>query len=189
MPTHKISVKLYLDRGREIAPEIWFKIFNAWISAHDGSDVLLDVADYSHVPEGPVTLLIGHEYDISIDDTDAKRGLLYNRKRPGGDGFAQQLGAAVRATCETCRRLEAEGDVVFRGDELRIVLNDRLNAPNAETTHEAIRDDLNALLHRLYNGAEVAVARRTDAKQRFTLDMRAEGDWPIETLLDNLSQT
>ena len=189
MPTHKISVKLYLDRGREIAPEIWFKIFNAWISAHDGSDVLLDVADYSHVPDGPVTLLIGHEYDISIDDTDAKRGLLYNRKRPGGDGFAQQLGAAVRATCETCRRLEAEEDVVFRGDELRIVLNDRLNAPNTETTHEAIRDDLNALLHRLYNGAEVAVARRTDAKQRFTLDMRAEGDWPIETLLDNLSQT
>ena len=188
MPTHKISVKLYFDRGQEIAPEIWFKIFNNWISAHDGADVLLDVADYSHVPNGPVTLLIGHEYDISIDDTDAKRGLLYNRKRPGGDGFAQQLAVAVRATCETCRRLEAEEDVVFRGDELRIILNDRLDAPNTEATHEAIQGDLDALSRQLYNGAEVAVARRTDAKQRFTLDLRAEGDWPIETLLKNLAE-
>ncbi len=187
MPTHKISVKLYLDQGRDIAPEIWFKIFNNWISAHDGADVLLDVADYSHVPNGPVTLLIGHEYDLSIDDTDAKRGLLYNRKQPGGDGFAQQLSAAVRATCETCRRLEAEEDVVFRGNELRIILNDRLNAPNTAGTHAAIQDDLQALLRQLYGGAEVAVARREDARQRFTLDLRAEGDWPIETLLKNLS--
>ena len=74
-------------------------------------------------------------------------------------------------------------DVVFRGDELRIILNDRLDAPNTEATHEAIQGDLNALSRQLYNGAEVAVARRTDAKQRFTLDLRAEGDWPIETLL------
>ena len=188
MPTHKISVKLYFDQGQEIAPEIWFKIFNNWISAHDGSAVLLDVADYSHVPNGPVTLLIGHEYDISIDDTDAKRGLLYNRKQPGGDGFAQQLAAVVRATCETCRRLEAEEGVVFRGNDLRIILNDRLNAANTDATHEAIQGDLNALSRRLYNGAKVAVLRRTGAKQRFTLDLHAEGDWPIETLLKNLSQ-
>ncbi len=186
MPTHRISVKLYLDQGHDIAPEMWFKTFNNWISAHEGPDVLLDVADYSHVPNGPVTLLIGHEYDISIDDTDAKRGLLYNRKQPDGDQFAQQLAAAVRAACETCHRLEVEEGVSFRGNELRIILNDRLNAPNTEATHNAIRDDLQALLHRLYNGASVAVAQRKDAKQRFTLDLHAEGEWPIEKLLENM---
>ena len=53
MPTHKISVKFYLDQGHNIAPDTWFKTFNNWISAHNGADVLLDVADYSHVPNGP----------------------------------------------------------------------------------------------------------------------------------------
>ena len=187
MPTHKISIKFYLDQGHNIAPETWFKTFNNWISAHNGSDVLLDVADYSHVPNGPVTLLLGHEYDISIDDTDAKRGLLYNRKQPNGGAFAQQLSSAVRAACETCRRLETEEAVAFRGNELRLILNDRLNAPNTENTHNAIKDDLQALLHQLYNGSEVLAERRKDTGQRFTLDIRAEGDWSVAKLLENLS--
>ncbi|MDP6037690.1 MAG: hypothetical protein QGG64_04005 [Candidatus Latescibacteria bacterium] len=188
MPTHKISVKLYLDQGQNIAPDTWFKTFNTWISAHHGSDVLIDVADYSHVPAGPVTLLLGHQYDISIDDSDDKRGLLYNRKQPGGDHFAQQLSSAVRAACETCQRLEAEDaiDASFRGNEIRIILNDRLNAPNTQDTLNAIQNDLNTLLSKLYGGADVAVVRREDEKQRFTLDMRTEGDWPIEKLLENL---
>ena len=186
MPTHKISVKFYLDQGHNIEPETWFKTFNNWISAHNGADVLLDVADYSHVPNGPVTLLLGHEYDISIDDTDAKRGLLYNRKQPNGGSFAQQLSSAVRATCETCRRLETEEAVAFRGNELRLILNDRLKTPNNENTHNAIKDDLQALLQQLYNGSEVIVERRKDTRQRFTLDIRAEGDWPIAELLENL---
>lgn len=187
MPNHKISVKFYLDQGHNIAPETWFKTFNNWISAHNGSDVLLDVADYSHVPNGPVTLLIGHEYDISIDDTDAKRGLLYNRKQPNGDDFAQHLSAAVRGACEICQRLETEEAVTFRGNGLRLILNDRLNAPNTENTHDAINDDLQALLRQLYNGAEVIAERRKNAKQRFTLDIRTEGDWPVAKLLENLS--
>ena len=187
MPTHKMSVKLYLDQGHNIAPETWFQTFNNWISAHNGSDVLLDVADYSHVPHGPVTLLIGHEYDISIDDTDAKRGLLYNRKQPNGGNFAQQLSSAIRAACAICQRLETEEAVAFRGNELRLILNDRLNAPNTENTHNAIKDDLQALLHQLYNGSAVIAERRKDTGQRFTLDIRTEGDWPVEKLLENLS--
>ena len=190
MSTHKISVKLYLEQGQDIAPETWFKTFNAWISAHDGADVLLDVADYSHVPSGPVTILLGHQYDISIDDSDQKRGLLYNRKQPNGDGFSQQLSASIRATCETCQRLQQEEgleDVSFRGNEMRLILNDRLNAPNTSDTRDAINEDLNGLLNQLYSGADVVIEQREDATQRFTLDIRAEGDWPIEKLLENLS--
>ena len=76
--------------------------------------------------------------------------------------------------------------VVFRGNELKLVLNDRLNAPNTENTHSAINDALQAFLHQLYNGSEVAAERRKDTKQRFTLDIRAEGDWPVAKLLENL---
>jgi len=188
MSTHKISVKLYLDQGHDIAPETWFQTFNTWISAHDGDDILLDVADYSHVPAGPVTLLLGHQYDISIDDTDQKRGLLYNRKQPQGDNFAEQLSSAIRSACETCQRLQTEEDnVSFRGNEIRVILNDRLNAPNTADTLNAIRKDLNVLLNQLYEGADVAVERREGTKQRFTLDICTDGNWPVEKLIENLS--
>ena len=190
MPTHKISVKLYLEQGQDIAPETWFKTFNTWISAHNGSDVLLDVADYSHVPAGPVTILLGHQYDISVDDADQKRGLLYNRKQPNGDDFSQQLSASIRAACETCQRFQAEEGLEgasFRGNEIRLILNDRLNAPNTAETLNGIQKDLDALLNQLYDGANVTIEQREDAKQRFTLDIRAEGDWPVEKLLENLS--
>lgn len=190
MNTHKISVKFYIEKGHDIAPETWFRTFNTWISAHEGPDVLIDVADYSHVPNGPVTLLVGHQYDISIDDADGQRGLLYNRKQPTGGDFAQHLAAVIRYAGETCHRIESDpvfGDqVAFKGGELRLVLNDRLNAPNAEETLADIQEDLNGVLNRLYAGAAVTVNRREDPKARFTLDIRAEGDWPIDKVRENL---
>ena len=190
MNTHKVSVKFYLEKGHVIAPATWLKTFNSWISENESSDVLIDVVDYSHVPNGPVALLVGHQYDISIDDSDDQRGLLYNRKQPTDGDFAQHLTAVVRHASETCGRIEAdpefEDKVAFKGGELRLVLNDRLNAPNAEETLSEIQDDLNGLLSRLYAGAAVTIERREDPRERFTLDIRAEGDWPIDKLQENL---
>ena len=190
MNTHKINVKLYLDKGHDIAPETWFKVFNTWISANEGPEVLVDVADYSHVHAGPVTLLVGHECDVSIDDADEKRGLVYNRKKPSAGDFATCLKAAVRAVCETCRRIETDPElgnqVAFRGGDMRIVLNDRLNAPNTDDTLKAIRKDLDVLLNQLYAGSVVGVSRRESPKERFALDIRASGTWRVSDVLKNL---
>ncbi|MFT5365201.1 MAG: hypothetical protein ACI8V2_000138 [Candidatus Latescibacterota bacterium] len=190
MNTHKIAVKFYMDKGQDIAPETWFKTFNKWISANAGPDVLIDVADYSHVKNGPVTLLVGHEYDISIDDADGKRGVLFKRKRSAEGDFAQHLSATLKQACETCRRIETDGDVgdqvAFRGNEVCVVLNDRLNAPNTEETLQAIQSDLDALLGKLYGDAKVSISRRDDAKARLVLDVQAEGNWAVDQLLANL---
>ena len=190
MDTGKISVKLYMEKGHDVDPEEWFKTFNTWISTHQGPDVLIDVADYSHVPAGPVTLLVGHEYDISIDDSDEQRGLLYNRKRLAEGDFAQRLTDTLRNACKTCKRIETHpelGDQVsFRANEVRLVLNDRLNAPNTEETLNAIQDDLNALLNKLYDGADVTVSRRENPDLRFTLDIKADGEWSVDKLLASL---
>lgn len=190
MNTHKIAVKFYMDKGEDVAPEVWFKTFNKWISANEGPDVLIDVVDYSHVKNGPATLLVAHEYDISIDDADGKRGVLFSRKTPVEGDFAQRLSTITKQACETCRRIETDGDVggqvAFRGNEMRVVLNDRLNAPNTDETLHAIQADLDALLKNLYGDADVSVSRRDDAKARFTLDVQAKGDWSVDQLLANI---
>jgi hypothetical protein len=190
MNTHKIAVKFYMDKGQDIAPETWFKTFNKWISANTGPDVLIDVVDYSHVKNGPVTLLVGHEYDISIDDADGKRGVLFSRKRADAGDFVQHLSTAVKQACEMSRRIETDGDVgdqvVFRGNEVCLILNDRLQTPNADETVQALQADLDAVLGKLYGDAKVSVARRDNAKARLTLDVQAEGNWTADQLLANL---
>ena len=44
--------------------------------------LLIDVADYEHVPNGPGTVLVSHEANIHLDLADGRPGLLYIRKQP-----------------------------------------------------------------------------------------------------------
>ena len=191
MDTHKIGVKVYFEKGQDVAPEAWFKLFNTWISANEGPDVLIDVVDYHHVKNGPVTLLVAHEYDISIDDADGRRGVFLSRKQPTEGNFRARLSSAIQQICDICQRIEADdhvgNQVAFGGNEIRLTLNDRLLAPNTDETLQAIQADLDAVLGSLYGGAEVSVSRRDDVKARFTLDVKASGTWSVDQLLKNLS--
>ncbi len=189
MDTHRINLKFYLKNGRDIEPETWFRTFNTWIPITT-DEVLVDVADYSHVHKGPVTLLVGHDANYSIDNTDGELGLLYDRKQPLDGAPSEQLRTAFLGALKACRRLESDlsiGDrVTFRGDEVLIVLNDRLHAPNTEETLADLMPDLRDLLADLYAGADFHFQRNPDPKQRFTLSIRAEGDWDTAALLKNL---
>lgn len=189
--THKINLKFYLDDGREIEPQTWLKTFNAWIPATP-DEVLVDVADYSHIPSGPVTLLAGHEANTSIDNTDGELGLLYARKQPAEGEFPDWLRAAFRAALKTCRRLEEDPTpdrpVRFRGDRVLLVLNDRLLCPNTDETLAAVRPHLQPLLKALYGGAETAVRRTPDSRHRFGLYIQAEGEFSVADLLENLEK-
>ena len=186
---HKIDIKFYMDEGGELEPETWFRTFNSWIS--DTSDeVLVDVTDYSHVHAGPVTLLVGHDANYSIDNTDEMPGLLYQRKGRLEGSLSDRLRSVFAAALKACGRLEAdplvEGRVKFRGDEVLLIVNDRLRAPNTEETFGAIRPDLVELLKKLFSGAEYALERDPDPKHRFGLRVKVSGSFEIDNLLENI---
>src|SRR5205807_2486817 len=75
-----INVKLLLEGGDDLDPVI--PIFHSWIQNQPFGELLIDVADYRHVHHGPGIVLIGHEADYSLDQTDGRLGLRYNRKAP-----------------------------------------------------------------------------------------------------------
>jgi hypothetical protein len=57
-------------------------VFHSWICSKKLKDYLMiDVADYNHVPEGPGTLLVTHEENFSTALAEGKLALLYQRKR------------------------------------------------------------------------------------------------------------
>ena len=186
----RINIKLFLAEDAELSAAEAFRVFNTWIPTTP-DEVLIDVADYSHVPGGPVTLLVGHEANYSLDSSHAEPGLLYSRKQPAAGDLAARLESALRSALKACRRLEAEpsleGKVKFRAGDLLLVANDRLNATNDEAGEGALCAALEPVLARLFAGAEYAIERDGDARLRLNLRVRAQTDADTATLLANLA--
>ena len=189
MDVYKINIKFYLKEGQEIENETWFRTFNTWIP-DTKDEVLIDVADYSHVQDGPITLLIGHEANYSIDNGDGRLGLLYNRKQPLNGNLEERFREIFLRTLKACLRLQQdpslEGKVNFSGDEFWLQMNDRLLTPNTEETFTVLEPTLKELVNALYAGSDFSLQRNPDPKQLFYLKVKAEGDWEIPALLKNI---
>lgn len=144
MQATKFQVKVYAKKG-QIDLEKLVPVFHEWIRSNKISDeLLIDVADYAHVPQGPGVVLIGHQSDYYLDVADNRPGLLYSRKR-GFDGqFQAGIDDAFERALRACQLLEAESslDLEFATDEVLFRVQDRLNAPNEDETYEAYRPAL-----------------------------------------------
>jgi|APSaa5957512622_1039677.scaffolds.fasta_scaffold57306_2 hypothetical protein len=186
----RINVKFFLDDPGSLTPEEAFKILNTWIP-QTPDETLIDVADYSHVPDGPVTLLVGHEANYSIDDGQKRRGLIYARKQPLPGSLSERLHAALAAALTACLRLEEEPElqdrVSFRTDEFLLVANDRLRAPNFAATLTALQPQLDPVLSALYGNSTFTCERTSDPAERFAVLVKSDTSLDTAALLANLS--
>ena len=188
MDVDRINVKFFLEDPGSISSESAFRIFNAWIS-RSTDEVLVDVADYSHIHAGPVTVLVGHDANYSIDNTDDRLGLLYTHKQPLDGDLASRMRHTFAQALGACHRLEEEpelGALKFRGNEAVLTFNDRLRAPNTPRALAAVRPGLDAALSQLYGGTAFAVEPNSDPRERLTLHIRAEAAFDVASLLRNL---
>src|ERR1700720_2644349 len=151
-----VNVKLLLRNPEEVDLEPLIPVFHDWIRDQVGEGLLLDVADYRHVDAGPGVVLIGHEGDYSVDNTDHRLGVRYNRKAALDGSNLDRLKQATRAALTACQRLEAEsrlgGNLRFNGQEMEIFINDRLLAPNSGATREAFELDFEKFFEQLFQG-------------------------------------
>ena len=186
----RINVKFCLQDPSSLSGEAAFRIFNTWIT-ESSEEVLVDVADYNHVGHGPITLLIGHEANYSLDSDEGEIGLLYARKQPQEGDLSSRLAGILTAALNACRRLEAapelEDCVAFLGTQLKITANDRLCAPNTEEGESTLRAALDPILNRLFAGGQYAVERDGTDGERLNLRVHSESHFTPEMLLVNLA--
>ncbi len=190
MDSSKLSIKFHLDpsspaiKTADIVP-----VFHSWIQLHRIPDhLLIDVADYAHLSDGPGVVLVSHEANIYLDRFDGKQGLTYTRKTPLDGTFSDRLRFVFRAALEACQLLEADGalpGVKFRVNEADFKINDRLFAPNTPETYATVKPELEKFAKALYGGS-VTLEHRGDAKQLFEVAIRASGDVNLATLLGRL---
>ncbi|HEU0291746.1 MAG TPA: hypothetical protein VFR47_03375 [Anaerolineales bacterium] len=187
MNVQHINLKFYLENPETVNLADYALVFNTWIQRQRLEELLVDVADYLHVHNGPGIMLIGHEADYSLDNRAGRLGLLYNRKAQLEGATQEKLAQALRATLTAAQILQKENGLKFNGSEVQIIINDRLLLPNTAETFEALEHDLRDFFNKLYSGAEYTLAHNDNPRERFTVNIRTSASFDVETLLKNLS--
>jgi hypothetical protein len=189
MELQKINVKVFTAEPNKVPLTDFIDVFHGWIQATDG--VYLDVADYSHMQAGPGIVLVADDANVSIDETDNRRGLLYSQKSKLGGSNLEKLSAVLRSALENCQRLEQEpalrGKLRFAGNQVEILVNDRLVAPNTEVTFGEIRPEIDFLARRLYSTTNFTLLwNQQDPRHRFNVMIITPLSFETKTLLNNL---
>lgn len=187
----RFRLKLFAEPGSAGAPSTIIPVFHGWIREHAVPGLLIDVADYTHLVDGPSVLLVAHEANYAIDETDGRPGLSYSRKRPLEGTFADRLATAAAALIGAARRLERDtsrmtgGGVTFPGDEIEFAANDRLAAPRSAEARNALRQELTGFGGRIFGGADVDV-RPLDDPDRLGFTLKTAGAVPLDDLASRL---
>ena len=187
----RFSLKLFADPASAGAPSTIVPVFHKWIQEHAVPGLLIDVADYTHLVDGPSVLLVAHEAHYALDGTGGRPGLSYTRKQPLDGTFGDRLATAAAALIAAARRLEQDtsrmtgGGVTFPGNEIEFVANDRLAAPRNAGTESALREALAGFGRRLFSGADSEV-QPLDDTDRLGFSLKTAGTFPLDTLLSRV---
>lgn len=187
MNIQHVNIKFCLENPETVKLADFAAVFNTWIQRQRLEELLIDVADYLHVHNGPGIMLIGHEADYSLDNRAGRLGLLYNRKEQIEGTTPEKLAQATRAALIAAQILEKENGLKFNGSEVQIVVNDRLLVPNTAETFAALQADFRSFFNQLYGGAEYSLSHHDDRRERFTVNVKTETTFDVDTLLKNLA--
>ena len=173
---YRIGVKIYCTKGAEIDLGELIPVFHRWIQQKRLPHMLIDVADYSHVPSGPGILLAADEGNYSFDDNGGRRGLTFYRKRALPGTLAERLVAVARDAVAAARMLAAEpelaGRLEFSGAEMTVYFNDRLQAPNTDECFAAVKPELSRFFERALGVSGAKISRSDDPRERLAVTVR-----------------
>ena len=138
----------------EVDLEPLIPIFHGWIQGQVFDELLLDVADYRHVPAGPGVVLIGLQATTAwtIPTTVSACATTARLRSTGAIRIACKQ--AARAALTACQRLEQEprlgGKLRFNGQESKFSSTTGSLAPNHDATRAAAESDFQAFAKKLF---------------------------------------
>jgi hypothetical protein len=193
MGIHRLGIKVFAANPGSVPTMAFIPIFHGWIQKQAlENHLLIDIHNYSHIHEGPGILLVAQEGNFSIDSAGGELGLLYYRKQLGSGAPQDHLASIVRSALQACCLLEAEpalnGRVRFRTDELHVIANDRLLAPNDDATLAELEPIVSSVFERLLKRADFSLSRISrDPRERFAVRVQTNQAADVKTLLSRLS--
>lgn len=192
MQIQQLSVKVPVVVADSFDQEQLIPVFHDWIRTSKLSNVLLiDVADYRHVPGGPGLMLIGHEAHYGLDGRGGRLGIEYLRKRDSIGDSAPKTKEALRAVLEACVALGEESSIndslTFDTSQLEFRVLSRLVARNTDADFALLRPSLERVIGHVYDGASATLERAGGEKEPLTVRASVAGTHDSGVLLSRLS--
>jgi hypothetical protein len=187
----QLSVKIFARPG-DFDQDALIPIFHRWIRERRlGDDLLLiDVADYRHVVDGPGVMLIGHQANFGLDQIGRRPGLRVVRKRDLIGEPRERLREGFRWALTACHALAGEpalqGRLGFDPGDLEVRVMSRLAAPQSAATYAAFVPVLQPFLQELYGTADVTCEHLADPRQTFGVRVRVAGEHDAGVLFPRL---
>lgn len=175
MIPNRLSVKFYIQNSNNVDLAAIKPIFYRWIQEHALEGLLIDVADYKHMADGPGIMLIGYEGDYTLDYRDLRHGVQYTRKKDRAEDLTALIQDTLRLATDAALKLAAEESVnlTFDFSEARIEFLDRLRYPNTAETLTALQDTLKAALDPLFGADATLEAANDDPRDVFAVRLKS----------------
>lgn len=152
-------------------------------------ETCIDVADYTHVPDGPGVMLITHEAHYSIGPVAGRHRLRCALKRGALGDTASRIRRAAEKLLRVGRLLESHepfaGELHLATASLRLSIEDRLLAPNTSHTFETIAPILASVVHHVW-GERPLLSRTGGPKEPFQVQITLPVAPSIDQLLARL---
>ena len=166
MDVQHVNVKIFVDGEITADAESVIKVFHRWVSEQSMDDLLIDVADYDHVPKGPGIVLVGHEADYALDNAGDRPGLRYNCKVARDGSNEDRCLQAFRSAVKACLKLESElAGIKFSRNEFQLTINDRGLAPNNDETRPVCEDIFTSFLKNGLGQSDFTMDYETDSRR------------------------
>ena len=199
LETPQIDLKVYVSgttngSGRlDFDPQALIPVFHRWIQRGELDELMIDVADYSHVPDGATVLLVCHDGQYSLDRRQDGWGLLYSRRRETAERrrhvktLAERLRSVFLDAVEVCVKLEEDEDLAgalsFGGDRFLLTVNDRRVGPESAAELRAALVDLSG---ELFPGSLVRVEPELGVGDRLAFRIDSQEAPGCAALLERL---
>jgi hypothetical protein len=181
MTLERIAVKFF-TKTNTVNEAVFIDIFHEWIRFGSVPGILLDVADYRHVPQGPGVMLITHEINYAMDHAEGRFGLVAQQKLSHAATRQELILGLLHAAATFAVRLEysfrVAGRVQFEAGEFEFYSNDRRLLPNTPAAFADLLPDLQAAAAALYPGRAATISR-VDNDPRERLAVRVSAGVPL----------
>ena len=154
MDLQKFGIKLYLNTNDNFKSKDFIPVFHNWIQEKVVSEhLLIDVADYSHIKDGPGVMLIAHEGHFCLDQEEHKAGIMYMRRSHFRGNFTERFINVFSIVIQAAKRLTDNNinkKIDFSRDLFRFISNDRRVVENTSINQSVYQDEVQKALKDMY---------------------------------------
>ncbi len=152
-------------------------VFHRWIQEKRLPEMMIDVSDYQHVPQGPGVILVCHEAIYGLDQGHGRLGLLYNRRTAVDGSVTDRLRQALDAAESAAGLLEQEpefaGHLRFDRQAWEVTVNDRALAPNTEATWNTLAPAMQAVFDTVMGSGRYRLHHYGEPRELFRVSVSA----------------